>query len=145
MKYFLLAAGILIFALLWYYRVNPLGARVKIGATVFRVDLAITPKDREQGLSGRKGLASDEGMLFVFDQKGAYHFWMRGMQFPLDFLWIDGNTIVEISENIPAPGPGETPVELAPTVDIDRVLEINAGTAQAFGIEVGDRVEFPQK
>ena len=40
------------------------------------VEIAKTAKEKEQGLSDRKNLCSDCGMLFVFDQEGFYPFWM---------------------------------------------------------------------
>ena len=43
---------------------------------------------QEQGLSGKSQLAQDQGMLFVFAQPGKYYFWMKGMNFSIDIIWI---------------------------------------------------------
>ncbi len=128
----------------WYYWKNPLSAKVRIRDKVFSVDVAVTPKDRERGLSGRKNLGENRGMLFLFGSPGVYHFWMKDMQIPLDFIWITGSTIVDIDENIQPPKGEELPIELAPSQPIDKVLELNAGISAQYGIKTGDRVEYLQ-
>lgn len=140
-KFFVLAV-ILLGLVFFYYWKNPLSAKVKIDDHEFFVDLAITPKERERGLSGRRAMASDHGMLFLFGSPGIYHFWMKDMQIPLDFLWISKSTIVDIDENVQPPKGEEFPVEIAPSEPIDKVLEINAGIVKNFSIQIGDSVEF---
>lgn len=114
-----------------------------------RVEIADNPEDRERGLSGRDSLALNRGMLFVFSEPDNYSFWMKGMKFGLDFIWIKGNKIVEISKNIkpedydPALAlPGEPAKNLISKNKADKVLEVNAGTADRLGIKTGDSVEF---
>ena len=73
---------------------------VKIAGTKFKVDLALTPNAREQGLSGRKELKKNEGMLFVFNNMGKYSFWMKDMNFNIDIIWIhDARKVVYIKQN----------------------------------------------
>lgn len=137
--------GILVFlaaVILFYYWKNPLGAKVKINDKIFLVDLAITAKKRERGLSGRKYLPQNHGMLFLFDSPGVYHFWMKGMKFPLDFVWIADSTIVDIDEDIQPPKGNERPIEIFADTPVDKVLELNAGVVNQYKISVGDRVEF---
>ena len=64
-------------------------AKVVIRNTTIPVELAVTAKEKERGLSGRKELKSGTGMLFLNDHKEVYPYWMKEMQFPLDFVWID--------------------------------------------------------
>lgn len=128
--------------LFFYYWKNPLRPKVRINNHIFYVDVAVTPKQRERGLSGRKKLENNEGMLFLFEDPGLFHFWMREMLFPLDFIWIDGNTIVDLSKNVPHPTGNESAIELAPKEPVDKVLEINAGTIDAIGATIGDTIEF---
>ncbi|MBI5732809.1 DUF192 domain-containing protein [Candidatus Jorgensenbacteria bacterium] len=142
MKKILFLGFIIAGVLAFYYWKNPLGAKVKIKNQVFLVEVAVTPKQRERGLSGRKSLGENRGMLFLFGQPGVYHFWMKDMLFPLDFVWMKGNTIVQLNANIPPPKVGEAPVELSPKAPIDKVLEVNSGTIQKLDIVVGDKVEF---
>src|SRR4051812_21812815 len=56
--------------------------------------LAKSEKEKVKGLSGRKSIKDNEGMLFVFDKKDKYPFWMKGMQFPIDIIYIDDNRVV---------------------------------------------------
>src|ERR1700686_5416580 len=64
---------------------------VKIAGQDVRVDLALTITEQEKGLGGRSGLKENEGMLFIFPEPGNYGFWMAGMNFPLDMIWLDEN------------------------------------------------------
>lgn len=126
----------------WYYLAHPPGAKVKIGAHSIAVDLAVTNAEKIKGLSGRAALAPNEGMLFVYDHKEAYEFWMHDMRFSLDVVWIDGEMVADISLNVPAPNAAEPPAVMKPRVAVDKILELNAGTVERLGIAIGDRVEF---
>lgn len=107
---------------------------------VLTVEVAATEQERAKGLGGRDSLDPNSGMLFVFDKPGRPQFWMKGMRFPLDFIWIDGRRVVGIIENVPAPQKdpdGVLPL-YSSTVDVDKVLEVNAGYVKSHGIAVGD-------
>ncbi len=121
---------------------HPLGAKVKIRNTVFTVDVAITNQQKGLGLGGRASMPADRGMLFPYDHKEQFEFWMKGMHFPLDFIWIDGKTVADLTLNIPAPVGDEQPIIVKPNVQVDKVLEVNAGVVARAGIRVGDPVEF---
>lgn len=106
-----------------------------------KVEVADTKEKRGLGLGGRSFLAADSGMLFIMEQRSKPTFWMKGMLIPLDFMWIDGNQIVDILQNVqpPVAGQADTSLQLySPIVNIDRVLEVNAGFVAARGIKVGD-------
>lgn len=126
----------------WYYMRHPLSSKVKIRDTVFTVDIAATDEQKELGLGGRATMAADRGMLFPYDHKEQFEFWMKGMQFPLDFIWIDGKTVADITVNIPPPIGNEQPIVVKPKVQVDKVLEVNAETLARTGIQIGDSVEF---
>lgn len=119
---------------------------VRIDGLVINAEVARTPDERERGLSGRASLPRDEGMLFVFEEVGRHTFWMRGMRFALDFVWItDDGTVAEITPDVPPPRPNTPERELAlytPTTPVRYVLEVNAGLADAAGVAVGDAVTF---
>ena len=81
-------------------------AVVSIGEATYAVDLAILPEERQQGLSGRESMPQDSGMLFVFEEERALHFWMKEMHFPLDIIWIDAQcSLLEIAADVPTPPP----------------------------------------
>ncbi len=127
----------------YFYFRHPLGEKIIINGHTINAELSVTETEREKGLSDRGSLAPDHGMLFVYQTKDRYGYWMKGMQFPLDFIWIEDNTVVDLSPNIPAPATStEAPVELSPKAPVNKVLEVNAGTIERFGVKVGDTVRF---
>lgn len=107
-----------------------------------RVAIARTVAARERGLSGRKGLAPDEGMLFIFDAADTYGFWMKEMLFPIDILWLNGSRIVDISTDLPPSVPGDRLPVFYPRVPADRVLEVPAGFAKVHGLKLDMPVEY---
>ncbi len=110
---------------------------------IFNVEVAGTQETRKVGLGGRESLASDSGMLFIFDSSAKRSFWMKGMKIPIDIIWIKGNEIVDILQNVPPPLRGQKDSELtlyAPLTEVDKVLEINGGYAAKYGIKVGDKI-----
>ena len=124
----------------------PSAPTVTVGEVAFEVEVSRTPADRNQGLSGRDGLPPKTGMLFVFQPARAPTFWMKGMLFPLDFVWIGEDcTVVGTTSNAPHPAPG-TPDSALPVYHspgpVAHNLEINAGEIELSHIEVGDRVRF---
>lgn len=118
-------------------------AVIRIKNQGFKIEVADTAYLRSRGLSGRESLPEDAGMLFVFGSSSAQTFWMKGMRFPLDIIWIRNDRIVGIEKNVPPES--DTPVlglKLYSSPEpVDKVLEINAGLSERYGFEVGDRVE----
>ncbi len=107
-------------------------------------DVADNVFTRGQGLSGREGLAPDEGMLFIFGRQGSYGFWMKDMNFPIDVVWIRDHEIAGVANDI-QPQPGVSVFGLKvyyPPEKIDKVLELPAGTAGKHGFAIGDKVSF---
>lgn len=131
----------LIFTFFYYWR-HPPNAKVVIRDHIFTVDVAVTTLEKERGLSYRRSMSEDHGMLFVYDHPEQYQFWMKGMKFPLDFIWIRGKTIVDISQHVLPPVGNEQPQVVVPKVSVDKILEINEGIVQKYGIHIGDSVTF---
>jgi uncharacterized membrane protein (UPF0127 family) len=117
------------------------GPYVIIAGVRLSVEVADTPAERGRGLSGREMLPENSGMLFVFDTPGRYGFWMYGMKFPLDIIWIDERLrVVYFVENAqPCVNICET---YEPPADALYVLEVNAGFVKKYGLKVGDVVEL---
>src|SRR5579864_6843665 len=99
-----------------------------IHGNTFSVDIADTDMSRMLGLSGRKNLGENEGMLFIFPIPGQYTFWMKGMNFPLDFVWISNGSVIQVTENVPKPTSTLDFATYSPVAPVDQVLEVNAGT-----------------
>lgn len=114
--------------------------KVSINNKDFTVKVAKTEEDRQVGLSKTDSLASSSGMLFIFDTPGIYPFWMKDMKFSIDILFINGNKITDIFENVPVPTDIVNLQTYVPTEEADKVLELSAGGANAAGIKKGDTV-----
>jgi uncharacterized membrane protein (UPF0127 family) len=118
---------------------------VRIGDDVILAEVPHTPHDRARGLGERDFLPPDRGMLFVFDFEYPHAFWMRGMRFPLDFVWISADRrVAEVTTEVrPEPGLPEAELKLhRPRASVLYVLEVNAGVVEDLDIRVGERVEF---
>jgi len=139
--FFLLAVGAWLFTLRGVVKKQ---ASVTIGETILRIEVADTAMARMKGLSGHAPLADDEGMFFVFDAPGNYGFWMKGMTFPIDIVWIRGDKVVSVTENVPIPKSVFDLKTYYPPELVDRILEINAGIVEKYGLRVGDAVLFFQ-
>ena len=116
-------------------------ASVIISGDRVLVEIAQTPGEQSLGLGERNSLAWGHGMLFLYDKPGFPRFWMKGMRFDIDIVWILGDRIVEISHRVPHV-PGENGPTLVPRSLTDRVLEVPAGFAQSHRWHKGQRVEI---
>ena len=111
---------------------------VKIGGEVIFVEVADTPELLALGLSYRKSLEDNVGMLFVFDSPRIPGFWMKEMNFPIDIIWINSNgEILEITENAL---PESYPQIFRPENEVSYVLEVNSGFVQKNNITAGNVV-----
>jgi uncharacterized protein len=122
-------------------------SKVTIDNHILSVELAKTDKEQQQGLSGRNSLPQDQGMLFIFKTPDRYPFWMKGMKFPLDIVFIKNNKIVTIFRNVPVPSdPNATNLPVyVPTQPANYVLEIKAGQSKTFDFQNGDDVKIVLK
>jgi uncharacterized protein len=112
---------------------------VRVGRGEVRAEVAATDAARRRGLSGRAGLAEDRGMLFVYRDHLERTYWMKGMRFPLDIIWIDRRRVTGVEPNVPVPTGGNLPIYPSRS-PADRVLEVRAGWAARHGVEQGARV-----
>ena len=94
----------------------------------------------------RDSLAEQTGMLFIFSGGQASSFWMKGMRFPLDFVWIGADcTVVDLTEDVQHSPPDAPSSELEifdSSSPAAYTFEINAGEISRFGVERGDEVRF---
>ena len=115
------------------------GPTATIGDVSFSLEVADTDAKRERGLGYRETLCERCGMLFLFDRPDRYGFWMKGMRFPLDILWIREGAVVFLERNL---DPNDQTRVFVPSAEADRVLELNAGMADRFGIREGSFISF---
>lgn len=138
---FLLAAGIVYGFLINQKSENAELFKLSVGSQFFEVEIADDPLEHSRGLSGRGRLKENQGMLFIFFSPAARQFWMAGMKFPLDIIWIHGDEVIGFSENLPAVSSSDYPLYASPE-PVDKVLEINAGLVKKLGIRIGDKLSL---
>lgn len=118
------------------------------GETLATVDVRIadTTSKRYTGLSETESLDADEGMLFIHDREGRHAYVMRGMDFPLDIVFVDANGTVTRVHHASLPPPGTSGEELTRYPGRGKyVLELPYGYTNRTGISVGDRVVVPSE
>lgn len=133
------------------WRVDPVTppqrADIVVGETTLDVQLATTPSLQQLGLGYRNGLDEGTGMLFVFSEAGDRTFWMKGMRFCLDIVWIEGGEIQGAAENV-CPDPEGTSdgdrARFSSPVPVTYVLEVPGGWLAANGYGTGTTVELPE-
>ena len=83
-------------------------------------------------------------MLFLFEGPEPQSFWMRGMQFCIDIIWIENGVIQGAAESVcpepPGTADGDLPSYDSP-VPVTYVLEVPAGWLDAYGLGAGTPVE----
>jgi uncharacterized membrane protein (UPF0127 family) len=117
------------------------GPNVQIGKNNISVMIADDFEEWGKGLSNRHYLGEHNGMIFIFPQKQVRNFWMKNMHFPLDIIWIEGDYVIKIDERLPPEG-NNPQKNYSSILPVDHVLEVNGGYAEAFNINLGDKIIF---
>ncbi len=154
-RWLIVAGFIMAAVLLWWARVNPDATTgfntnsdqlpvtdVVIGSVRILAEVAATDQSRQKGLSSRTSLAENGGMLFLFDRPQRPIFWMKDMNFELDFVWIERDRVVQITESVPIRTATGSWTTLRPSQDVDAVLELTAGFLKNHSIGLGERVAY---
>ena len=115
---------------------------VEVARGRFTAVVVDTPATRARGLSGRDALAPSRAMWFDMGRSAPATFWMSGMRFPIDIVWVDdGLRVLHVTHEAPVPQDGVSSADLPRytpgDVGVRYVLEINAGLARELGIEPG--------
>ena len=116
--------------------VNSFGERTEV-----EVEIADDDNERQRGLMGRTELAENAGMLFVYEAEQPRSFWMKDTLIPLSIAYISAEGwIVDIQDMQPLDEtsyPSAEPAKYA--------LEVNQGFFRERGIQVGDRLDLPER
>ena len=115
---------------------------ISVDDTPFTVTLAADAAARAQGLSGVRYLPEGEGKLFIFEESAPHSFWMKDMYIAIDILWFDAaGELVHAVENA---DPQSYPLSFVPPLPATYVLEVPAGSADAYSLTEGSQMEFSE-
>lgn len=103
------------------------------------VEFAETDYERETGLMYRTSMKDNQAMLFIFSAEFPRNFYMKNTLIPLDIIYLDATKkIVSFQENAKPMDETGLPSEIPAMY----VLEVNAGLAEKWSLEIGDAITF---
>ncbi len=107
--------------------------------TLMDIEIAESEYETQTGLMYRQSMEDTQGMLFIFPDERMHSFYMKNTEIPLDIIFIKADsTIASVQENArPYDESG-----LSSKVPVRFVLEVNAGLAKKWSLEVGDKIDF---
>lgn len=109
--------------------------------TIYAVELALTPAQKERGLMYRQSLPREQGMLFYFPPRSTpISMWMANTYIGLDMIFADeAGTIIGWHEHAEP-----LSQKIITTPNATRwVLEVNDGEIARLQIQLGDRLIPP--
>ena len=108
---------------------------IEIGDKEYKVEEAKTEEQRRKGLSDKKNLPEDQGMLFYLDYPQSVDFWMKDTSIPLDIIFINSDKeVISVKKGEPESE------ELISENNVLYVLEVN----QNSGIKKGDEFDIEE-
>lgn len=103
------------------------------------IEIAKTDYEIQTGLMYRESMKRNQGMLFVFPNIRERSFYMKNTRIPLDLIFLDHNkTVVSFQENAKPFNEASLPSN----AKAQFVLEVNAGLAEEWLLEVGDKMDY---
>jgi len=120
----------------------PEALRVEINGCLWRVETAQTGMARHRGLSFRRSLRPDAGMLFIYPKPDVLEFCMRDCEIPLDIAFIDADLKVVRIHTMPVEPDRAGTVRYTSGAPAQYALEVRAGEFESAGIKVGQKVTF---
>lgn len=131
---------------------DPPRERVVIDGRVFKLEVAADQPTRVQGLSDRREIAEDGGMLFVFPDATQRRFVMRHCYVPIDIVFLDAQgrvTAMHQMEVEPPKRDNEDEIEYESRLpqyssrfDAQFALEFKGGTLDELDLERGDVIDL---
>lgn len=103
----------------------------------FKIELALTEAQQNQGLMNRTEMPRDAGMLFYFNDFKPRSFWMKNTLISLDMVFMDEAGVVTHVHDSAIPNDLTSVKSGGPA---RAVLELNGGVAKVLGIKAGDQV-----
>lgn len=121
-------------------------ATITVGHDELEVELSVTGAQQSLGYGYRNDLPAGTGMLFVNPDAQVRTFWMKGMRFCLDIVWIEDGEITGAAESVCPDAPGtsdEDRARFSSELPVTYVLEVPAGWLDAHDYGPGTPVEIP--
>ncbi len=135
----MLRTCLLLFAALMQVACSASTPTVTLRGHTYRVEIADDDAERARGLMYRDSMDADAGMLFLFESQQPQAFWMKNTRIPLDILYFDQQwKLVGWSLNTPPCSLGDRCPSYPSQAPARYVLELNAGTTERIGAQVGD-------
>lgn len=116
---------------------------VTINGHAFKAEAPNSQAGFDKGLGGRPCILPDEAMIFPFSTPGQYTFWMKGMKFPIDMVWINVNhqVVQDFIDVQPSTYPSKTFAN-PQRLPAEYVLEIKANLSKQLKIGLGTIAYF---
>lgn len=106
-------------------------------------DVAVSSDQKSKGLSVKDSLNENEAMLFVFSTEREHSFWMKGMNFPIDIIWLnDDKEVVHVEHSLQPCVPDSFCQPYNPDDNSLYVLETVSGFAQKYNVTEDTLIEF---
>jgi hypothetical protein len=106
---------------------NDLRDRIKVDC-----ELPKSEEEKSTGLMYRDNLCDYCGVFYDYVSGG---FWMKNVKFPIEMIFIDDDTIVEIKRALP-----NDETIISPSVNSNGNLEVNDGFCKTNNISIGNKI-----
>lgn len=128
--------------------------RIEVADERFVMELADDVRSRARGLSGRRRVARNDGMLFVYPEPRELGFWMNECLTDLDIVYVDGNGRIKSMHRMKAEPPrreNERRTEYEARLPryrsvhlVQFALEFAPGTIDRLQLRLGDTLDLPR-
>lgn len=117
--------------------------KAETDSIIARIDIEIADSDYETqtGLMYRDGMEDNQGMLFVFEEPAYHSFYMKNTKFSIDIIFIDEDLRIASFKERAKP---LDEAGLNSEVPVQYVLEVNAGLAERWQLDIGDRIDYSE-
>lgn len=143
--------SLLTFSMLWAAAQNPpafepvaeqqlpVTAQARVKGETIQLEVARSPQEHATGLMFRAELPENRGMLFEIPTPRAQIIWTKGLQFPIDVVFLRGGDVQFVAANLPPCDADVCPIYGA-SVEVDQVIELRGGRAEELGITPGKTI-----
>ena len=107
------------------------------GTLFYQVEVASTPRKRQEGLMYRHVLLPGNGMLFIFEEPTYAQFWMKNTFLELDLIFADELGV--ITQIIRSAEPGSLDI-MKSDVLVKYVFEVSSRDSMVQSIKVGNYI-----